>query len=361
VLGELKPGYIADISIFDGKTSKDHRAIIDAGVEDVVLVLRAGKALYGDAALLDDAVIDASTCEAINAGAGDVCGVAKKACIAKDLGGGKTLAGIQTAGEKVYPLFFCKNAVPKDEPSCTPYRAEYKDGIADGDQDGDGIPDSADNCPTIFNPVRRVDIDAQADGDGDGRGDACDRCPNDAANTCPIRGDKLQAGVRALTDPNDSDGDGIANGKDNCPEDANADQADADGDGWGDACDKCKSSNAGGSPCEVTVPQIRNPGTDAHPKEHVVVQIKDAYVTALSPFPQPSATSSTLRGFYVQTGTDPYNGIYVLAGTKNYGVSVGNKVKIEGFYVEAFGVSQINASRVAIDDPGTRRTSSRST
>ena len=35
------------------------------------------------------------------------------------------------------------------------------------DDDGDGIPDARDNCPSVFNP-------AQSDGNGDGRGDACD-------------------------------------------------------------------------------------------------------------------------------------------------------------------------------------------
>src|SRR5206468_6083055 len=35
----------------------------------------------------------------------------------------------------------------------------------------DGIPDSQDNCPTVFNPN-------QQDTDGDGIGDACDNCPS---------------------------------------------------------------------------------------------------------------------------------------------------------------------------------------
>jgi Thrombospondin type 3 repeat len=39
------------------------------------------------------------------------------------------------------------------------------------DQDGDGICDSVDNCPTTPNPD-------QADADGDGVGDACDNCPD---------------------------------------------------------------------------------------------------------------------------------------------------------------------------------------
>ncbi len=58
------------------------------------------------------------------------------------------------------------------------------------DADGDGVADSADNCPFTANAD-------QVDADGDGVGDACD----------------------------------------NCPAVANADQADADGNGVGDACE----------------------------------------------------------------------------------------------------------------------------
>jgi hypothetical protein len=58
------------------------------------------------------------------------------------------------------------------------------------DADGDGVPDSQDNCPFRANP-------GQEDADGDGVGDACD----------------------------------------NCPDTANADQFDDDGNGRGDACE----------------------------------------------------------------------------------------------------------------------------
>ena len=58
------------------------------------------------------------------------------------------------------------------------------------DTDGDGIPDSKDNCPKVANPD-------QKDSDGDGVGDACDNCP--------------------LTD--------------------NPDQKDSNGNGIGDACE----------------------------------------------------------------------------------------------------------------------------
>lgn len=73
------------------------------------------------------------------------------------------------------------------------------------DIDGDGIPDSEDNCPDTYNPD-------QTDSDGDGVGDACD-------------------------DGEDTDGDGIPDSEDNCPTTWNPGQEDSDGDGIGDACE----------------------------------------------------------------------------------------------------------------------------
>ena len=83
------------------------------------------------------------------------------------------------------------------------FGGRYPDWAPDGDRDGDGVRDSADNCPDAANAD-------QADADADGVGDACD---------------------------SDRDGDGVANEDDNCPDAANADQGDWDADGDGDACD----------------------------------------------------------------------------------------------------------------------------
>jgi predicted outer membrane repeat protein len=83
------------------------------------------------------------------------------------------------------------------------------------DPDGDGTPDSVDNCPGHFNRC-------QANTDQEGRGDACD---------------------------DDDDNDGLLDWDDNCPTVANppaslgVDQADADLDGVGDPCDRCPDSD----------------------------------------------------------------------------------------------------------------------
>lgn len=157
---------------------------------------------------------------------------------------------------------------------------------ADGDQDGDGIADSTDNCPAIANPD-------QADRNLNGVGDACDDPDKDGLSdryelyatygsgpsfrqTNPDRkdtdGDGLSDGyevnrtygdpgnprrtdptlrdtdadgwedgteVYTGTDPTnpDTDGDGVKDSLDNCVHKPNPDQKDSDRNGRGDACD----------------------------------------------------------------------------------------------------------------------------
>lgn len=96
-LGSLAVGKVADIAIWDAREHEGYRAILDANVDDVVLVLRGGppplldgatqfrrgRPMYGDAALVDelqDRAIRFTTppaCDAI-----DVCTRAKKFCVA---------------------------------------------------------------------------------------------------------------------------------------------------------------------------------------------------------------------------------------------------------------------------------------
>ncbi len=341
VLGTLKKGYLADIAVYDGRTSKDFRAVLDAGVEDVALVLRGGRAMYGDETVVTSTIWgDRAACESFPGG---VCGKAKAVCIDVRTSAAPKLGDILTAGQAYYPPFFCKDKTPDEEPSCVPSRAESQSvkgssaytGVPSAeDSDGDGIPNEKDNCPTVFNPIRPMDKGQQADVDNDGIGDACDECPEDATQKC---GSTATAA--------DIDGDGVPNGLDNCPEVANADQADADGDGRGDACDACGAANPGATPCPLTISSVRNRSASDHPTKRTIVSVQ-GFVSA----------RKTNDFLYIQEATTgaPWQGIYVpagaLAGTTTTGAKIGQKVQVIGKTAEIFSVDQITATQIRIVD-----------
>jgi nitrous oxide reductase accessory protein NosL len=95
---------------------------------------------------------------------------------------------------------------PQD--SGTPSRPGDSDPNGNLDDDGDGRPDTGDNCPVIPNP-------SQEDSDADGVGNAC------------------ETGIN----PNDTDGDYVPSNRDNCPDAFNPYQENHDDDPLGDACD----------------------------------------------------------------------------------------------------------------------------
>lgn len=104
------------------------------------------------------------------------------------------------------------------------------------DKDNDGVNDKDDKCPDVPGLSR---FKGCPDSDGDGIEDSKDKCPNakglDMFNGCP-----------------DTDGDGVADANDKCPGtvsgikvDINGCPADADGDGVLDADDKCPGTLPG--------------------------------------------------------------------------------------------------------------------
>ena len=102
-----------------------------------------------------------------------VCGETRAICAGSEFGA--TYASIAADSESVYPAFFC--GTPDNEPSCVPARPGEYDGTTADDMDGDGVANDSDNCPRVFNPVRPIDLGAQADADEDDIGDACDTDP----------------------------------------------------------------------------------------------------------------------------------------------------------------------------------------
>jgi hypothetical protein len=181
VIGTLAAGKVADVVVFRKGDRDGYRAVIDAESGDLVLSVRGGKALFGDADVMS-ALPGTEACETI-----DVCGESKKLCMEPETG--KTLAQVQTnVGAAAYGPASC--GAPANERTCTPARVAVVSGSTvytgipgEDDSDGDGIVNASDNCPTVFNPVRPMDGGEQADEDADDAGDACDPCPIDASTT----------------------------------------------------------------------------------------------------------------------------------------------------------------------------------
>ena len=309
-LGVIAEGFIADLALIHRQGRGAYRAVIDASPESIGLVLRGGEVLYGDASLVS-ALRD--SCESL-----EVCGSSKEACVQGDAG--VSLSALLNGAQGAYPLFFCDT--PDSEPSCVPFReGEFTGMSLPDDQDGDGVTDAEDNCPTVFNAPRPLEQYTQGDADADGQGDACDVCPLNEGTDC------------ARFDPNDRDADGVEDSMDNCQGLSNPDQLDADQDMIGDACDPCpESSNLNGAGCPSSIYEIKR---SEAPGGSISVE---GVVTAVES-----------RGFFMQVPEDHSDfagvddsGVYVYLGTGSaLAPSVGQLVKASGEASEYYGQRQL--------------------
>ena len=320
-LGVIAPGKVADLALFDARTDRGYRAVLNASADDVVLVWRGGEALYGDAPLLAALNANLDGCDQL-----DVCGRQKAVCVERDTGANLTqiLAAIRT---DAYALFFCGE--PTNEPTCLPTRPGEFTGMSRADdRDGDGMADATDLCPTVFDAPREFENGMQGNADGDALADVCDPCPTDANSTTCSR-----------PNPDDRDGDGVPNAMDKCPTIADPMQLDGDMDGTGDACDACPAvANPAGAPCPATVYDVKR-GLVSGP-----VQLRGVVVTAVAANGYFAQMVSASPGWDAGLGAR-FSGVFVFTGATGTKPTRGDQIDVSGTVTEFFGQTQLtNAS-----------------
>jgi hypothetical protein len=179
-LGSIAIGQVADLAIFSaGNEINPYAQIIQSDVTDVLLVLREGEPLVGIPDVI--AALSPSPVQCTHLPAALACGREVAVCTSNEHE--SDLGAIIAANPDSYPLMSC-TAAPPGEPTCDPSWPGQFDGrrISGLDDDGDGIENSADNCPNSFNPLRPMDS-RQPDWDNDGLGDSCDNKPFDKTET----------------------------------------------------------------------------------------------------------------------------------------------------------------------------------
>ena len=315
-IGRLERGYAADVALFSGEATNPFARVTKADSEDVRLVLRGGRPLYGGSAVVeavartwsDTAADPASGCQTL-----DACGESRLVCVEADTGRqgtAVTLEALQNvASSDSYPLFYCEGDSLR-EPTCNPLAGEEDNQELSSDADADGVRDGADSCPELFNPPMPLASGGQLDTDGDGAGDPCDICPTDADDDC---------------EADDADGDGVANATDLCPYISNPNQSDSDSDGTGDACDAS------------TTPYAIHDGSVAPPAKATLDRVV--------------VTAEAAKGIFVQvpSGADSFkgaegSGLFVYLGS-GPAPARGDVVTVKGRLENYHGLVQLSTVR----------------
>jgi hypothetical protein len=113
VVGAIRPGLAADLILVGRRGEDPYDTVVTAVPQELMLVLRGGKLLVGDAVLASRARLVDPTCEPL-----DIAGVAKIVCVARD--GGKTYKALSEAmaSQGVDPAVY--PGAPPIEPTCEP-------------------------------------------------------------------------------------------------------------------------------------------------------------------------------------------------------------------------------------------------
>ena len=336
LIGTLEVGKMADVLVLSGDRARPYDSILAATNSEVAAVFIGGAAQFGDPANVDSNNAVNAFCEDT-----DVCQHPKRICVKTQAGqadntssGDWAKYGLQdhidylernisskpgANGEfayvyNLYPLFECEPVF-----KCDLGNSHVSGQKTATDGDGDGVADTTDNCPAVFNP-------GQGDLDEDGKGDSCDRCPWSAVD-CPCR----------VPLAGDRDGDGVGDAEDNCADVANPDQSDRDSDGLGDACDFCPDT-ASTDGCPTTIYAIKHGDVPA--------------ATAVSVTGVVTAVVPTVNNFFLQvpaddaayTGVD-FSGVFVFLGSAAQGVVApvaGDVVTVSGKVSDFYGQKQIS-------------------
>jgi hypothetical protein len=171
-IGWLRPGTLADLVLWDSLGGQGYGVVTTGTEQQVLLTVKGGDPLYGDAALMEALGKTDPDCETVT-----VCGQDRRICAV-----GET--GSPLPGDFTTPLAAC-GVPPAGERTCVPSRPDqlptqppsFTGARVAGDLDGDGMANEADNCPRVFNPGLAITGFQQEDSDGDGLGDACDPGP----------------------------------------------------------------------------------------------------------------------------------------------------------------------------------------
>jgi hypothetical protein len=111
LLGEIRPGAAADLILVDrsGGRKDPYETVVTAPPQDMLVIMRGGRILAGDAALVDG--LRVAGCEAVA-----MDGRAKRLCLADDAGQGYAALKAHADGAELWPAFF--SGTPPIEPSC---------------------------------------------------------------------------------------------------------------------------------------------------------------------------------------------------------------------------------------------------